>query len=61
MLENVKAHNLAQMATLPDLVAPNLSNLILLLLITKQNAYTKIAAPDTRAIFTKAKVGRFIK
>ena len=58
---NVEVHKLAQMATLPDCVAPILSNPILLLSITKQNAYTKIAAPDTRGIFTKAKVGRFIK
>ena len=58
---NVEAHKLAQMATLPDCIAPNLRNPILLLSITKQNAYTKIAAPDTRAIFTKVKVGRFIK
>lgn len=57
----MEAHKLAQMATLPDCVAANLSNPILLLSITKQNAYTKIGAPDTRAIFTKAKVGRFIK
>ena len=57
----MEAHKLAQIATLPDCVALNLSNPILLFSITKQNAYTKIAAPNTRAIFTRTKVKRFIK
>ena len=50
-----------QMAILSDRITFNLSNLILLLSITKQIAYTNIVKSDIRAIFIKAKVKRFIK
>ena len=49
------------MVTLPNCIPPTFSNPILLLSIAKQNAHTKIMAPDIKATFTKAKVGRVIK
>ena len=58
---NVESHELAQKATLPNCVAPILNNPILLLSTIKENAGRKIAAPDSRATFTNAKVGRFNK
>ncbi len=58
---NVKAHELAQKATLPECTAPSFNNPILLLSTIKEIAGTKITAPDSRATFTNAKVGRFIK
>lgn len=48
------------MAILSDYITLNLNNYILFLCNTKQNAYIKIAVSDTRAIFTKTKVERFI-
>ena len=59
--ENAKAHELAQKATLPNCVAPILNKPILPLSTIKENAGRKIVAPDSRATFTNAKVGRFIK
>ena len=58
---NIEAHKLAQIATLPSCIPPTFSNPIRLLLIAKQNAYNKVTAPDLKDVFTKAKVGRFIK
>ncbi len=58
---NVKAYELAQKTTLPNCVSSIFNKPILLLSTIKENAGRKITAPDSRATFTNAKVGRFIK
>lgn len=58
---NIQAHNLAQLATLPNSVPLSLTNLVLLHSIVKQRAHTQVLAPDPKAFYMKAKVGRFTK
>lgn len=57
----MKTHKLAQMATLPNCIAFNLSNLFLLNFLIKANTYIKIIVLDIKAVFTKPKVRRLIK
>ena len=58
---NMQAHNLAQLATSPNSTPISLSRSIVLLSVIKQRAHLQIPAPDSKALFMKATVGRFIK
>ncbi len=58
---NMEAHRLAQLATRPEALSPTLRNPIMFYSILKQRANTLVPGPDPKMLFSKAKIGRFIK
>lgn len=61
IFKNIETYKLVQIATLPDCIAFNLSNLLLFVFLIKANTYIKIIVLDIKTVFTKPKVRRLIK
>ncbi len=58
---NMEAHRLAQLATRPEALSLTLRNSIMLYSVLKQRGNTLLPGPNLKMLFSKAKVGRFIK
>lgn len=58
---NMEAYRLAQSAIRSEAVSPTFKKPILLYSILKQRANTLVPGPDPKALFGRAKVGKFIQ